>query len=113
MHNICVNISMESKPKVVTGIWMESEWVLTQTTKNALSPVWEEMLAPLALLADAARTLPPRPSTAQELRVEEGDPTRPAPPAGPVELSGLPTIRTTTDHLEHPPVQRPAEPIEA
>src|SRR5699024_2370671 len=39
-------------------------------------------------------------------------PHSPAPPAGPVELSGLPTIRTTTDHFEHPPVQRPEEPIE-
>ncbi|APT83493.1 hypothetical protein [Corynebacterium ammoniagenes] len=112
MRDIRVNVALERMPHDVTGIWMESEWVLAQTTKNALSPVWEEMLAPLALLADAARTLPPRPSTAQELRVEEGDPTRPAPPAGPVELSGLPTIRTTTDHFEHPPVQRPEEPIE-
>ncbi|MDN6245383.1 MAG: hypothetical protein L0J38_02415, partial [Corynebacterium casei] len=61
--------------------------------------------------ADAARTLPPRPSASNALRMEDGDPTRPAPPTGPVELSGLPAIRTVTDHFEHPPVQRPEEPI--
>jgi hypothetical protein len=112
MRDIRVDVALERMPKEVTGIWMESEWVLAQTTKNAMSPVWEEMLAPLALLADAARTLPPRPSSGQELRLEDGDPTRPAPPAGPVELSGLPTIRTNPEHFEHPPVQRPEEPIE-
>ncbi|NWO15269.1 MAG: hypothetical protein HLX46_00135 [Corynebacterium sp.] len=112
MRDIRVDVALERMPKEVTGIWMESEWVLAQTTKNAMSPVWEEMLAPLALLADAARTLPPRPSSGQELRLEDGDPTRPAPPAGPVELSGLPTIRTSPEHFEHPPVQRPEEPIE-
>lgn len=112
MRDIRVDVALERMPKEVTGIWMESEWVLAQTTKNAMSAVWEEMLAPLALLADAARTLPPRPSSGQELRLEDGDPTRPAPPAGPVELSGLPTIRTSPEHFEHPPVQRPEEPIE-
>ena len=112
MRDIRVDVALERMPKEVTGIWMESEWVLAQTAKNAMSPVWEEMLAPLALLADAARTLPPRPSSGQELRLEDGDPTRPAPPAGPVELSGLPTIRTSPEHFEHPPVQRPEEPIE-
>lgn len=112
MRDIRVDVALERMPKEVTGIWMESEWVLAQTTKSAMSPVWEEMLAPLALLADASRTLPPRPSSGQELRLEDGDPTRPAPPAGPVELSGLPTIRTSPEHFEHPPVQRPEEPIE-
>ena len=112
MRDIRVDVALQRMPQEVTGIWMESEWVLAQTTKNAMSPVWEEMLAPLALLADAARTLPPRPTSGQELRLEDGDPTRPAPPAGPVELSGLPTIRSTPDHYEHPPVQRPEEPIE-
>lgn len=112
MRDIRVDVALERMPKEVTGIWMESEWVLAQTTKNAMSAVWEEMLAPLALLADAARTLPPRPSSGQELHLEDGDPTRPAPPAGPVELSGLPTIRTSPEHFEHPPVQRPEEPIE-
>ncbi len=112
MRDIRVDVALERMPKEVTGIWMESEWVLAQTTKNAMSPVWEKMLAPLALLADAARTLPPRPSSGQELRLEDGDPTRPAPPAGPVELSGLPTIHTSPEHFEHPPVQRPEEPIE-
>lgn len=111
MRDIRVNVALERMPEEVTGIWMESEWVLAQTTKNAFAPVWDEMLAPLALIADAARTLPPRPSSGQLLRMEDGDPTRPAPPAGPVELSGLPTIRTVTDHFEHPPVQRPEEPI--
>lgn len=111
MRDIRVNVALERMPKDVTGIWMESEWVLAQTTKNAFSQVWDDMLAPLALLADAARTLPPRPSASNALRMEDGDPTRPAPPTGPVELSGLPAIRTVTDHFEHPPVQRPEEPI--
>lgn len=90
MRDIRVNVALERMPKDVTGIWMESEWVLAQTTKNAFSQVWDDMLAPLALLADAARTLPPRPSASNALRMEDGDPTRPAPPTGPVELSGLP-----------------------
>src|SRR5699024_10056653 len=112
MGDIRVGVALQRMPQEVTGIWMESEWVLAQTTKNALSPVWEEMLATRALLADPARNLPPRPATAQRLRVEEGDPTRTAPPAGPVELTGLRTPRTTTEPFEHPPVQRPEEPIE-
>lgn len=111
MRDIRVDVALERMPQDVTGIWMESEWVLAQTTKNAFSEVWEEMLAPLALLADAARVLPPRPASGQALRFEDGDPTRPAPPIGPVELSGLPAIRTVTDHFEHPPVQRPEQPI--
>src|SRR5699024_10860809 len=105
MRDIRVDVALQRMPQEVTGIWMESEWVLAQTTKNAMSPVSEEILAPLALLADAPRPLPPRQTSGQELRLEDADPTRPAPPAGPVELSGLPTIRSTPVHYELPPVQ--------
>ena len=58
-----VHVALQQMPEAVTALWMETEWVLAQTTKQARSAEWDAMLPPLALLADAARVLPrvPRP----------------------------------------------------
>ena len=53
-----VHVALQQMPEAVTALWMETEWVLAQTTKQARSAEWDAMLPPLALLADAARVLP-------------------------------------------------------
>ena len=55
-----VSTALEQLPDAVRAVWCESEWVLAQTTKDSTPELWDAMLAPLALLADAARVLPPR-----------------------------------------------------
>ncbi|AGF73513.1 hypothetical protein [Corynebacterium halotolerans] len=106
-----VTTALSALPEVVTAVWMESDWVLAQTDKGSHSGDWEAMLAPLALLADAARVLPPRPSAAQILHVEDLDPTRRmAPPGEPV-----PVDREHPEEVEplaRPLVVRPEEPLE-
>ena len=52
-----VHVALQQMPDAVTALWMETEWVLAQTTKQARSAEWDAMLPPLALLADAARVL--------------------------------------------------------
>ncbi len=106
-----VTTALTAMPEVVTAVWMESDWVLAQTGRGSHSGDWEEMLAPLALLADAARVLPPRPSVAQTLSLEEMDPTRQMEPPADlviVERGG------SQEHelLTHPLVVRPEEPLE-
>lgn len=52
--------SLAAMPEAVTAVWAESDWVLAQTTKSSHSEDWDQMIEPLALLADAFRVLPPR-----------------------------------------------------
>lgn len=52
--------ALAAMPQTVTAVWAESDWVLAQTMRNSTSEDWEAMIHPLALLADAARVLPPR-----------------------------------------------------
>ncbi|MCT1492194.1 hypothetical protein ACUY28_05830 [Corynebacterium sanguinis] len=70
--DIRVRTALEQFPDAVLAAWCESEWVLAQTAKNSTPQDWDAMLAPLALLADAARVLPPRSWAA----VEFAHPTR-------------------------------------
>ena len=58
--DVRVHTALEQFPGTVMAAWCESEWVLAQTAKNSTPQDWDAMLAPLALLADAARVLPPR-----------------------------------------------------
>ena len=110
-QDIRLTTALESLPEEVTAVWMESEWVLAQTTKYARKQQWEEMLAPMAMLADVARVLPPRPMGNSGLQVEHLDPTRPLPAAPAPELVP-PHLVEEDDEFSHPPVQRPEEPLE-
>ena len=60
MLDIRVTTALELLPTQVSAVWFESEWVLAQLDEPAGPQAWEQVFAPLALLADAARTLPPR-----------------------------------------------------
>lgn len=102
---------LRALPALVTAVWMEGEWVLAQTTKQARSTEWEEMLEPLAVLADTARVLPPRSEATQVLRVDELDPSRdiPAPPQP--EPTGPTAVPDRDASVGAPNIQRPTEPV--
>lgn len=80
-------------PAAVAAVWCEGEWVLAELDQPD-TQAWEDVLAPLALVADAARTLPP----------EEDEPF-PEPPE--------PDAHTDADHAaQAAPLQRPENPVE-
>ena len=99
-------------PEIVTAVWIESDWVLAQTDKGSHAADWDEMLAPLALLADVARVLPPRSMANQILKFEGADPTRMMGPKQPPAFENNQPLHVVPDPQDHPPVQRPSEPVE-
>lgn len=104
--------ALEALPAEVTAAWLESEWALAQTTKAARSAQWDALQAPLALLADAARVLPPRSQAAQVLRLGDGDPTRMMDTEAATLASGPVLVAPAEDTFERPAIQRPEEPME-
>ncbi|MEO5304398.1 hypothetical protein QKE52_04990 [Corynebacterium sp. c25Ua_47] len=106
-----VSAALHRLPTAVTAVWMEGEWVLAQTTKHARSAEWEELLEPLALLANAARVLPPRSEATQVLRVDELDPSRDIPQPPQPEPTGPTAVPDRDDSLDAPTIQRPTEPV--
>ena len=104
--------ALEALPAEVTAAWLESEWELAQTTKAARSAQWDALQAPLALLADAARVLPPRSQAAQVLRLGDGDPTRMMDTEAATLASGPVLVAPAEDPFERPAIQRPEEPME-
>ena len=106
-----VHVALQRMPEAVTALWLETEWVLAQTTKQARSAEWDAMLPPLALLADAARVLPPRSSATHVVRLEELDPAREIPAQLIVEaVGGVPAAGAP--EFERPVIQRPEEPLQ-
>ncbi|TNL95760.1 hypothetical protein FHE74_09025 [Corynebacterium tapiri] len=114
--DVRVTTALELMPDVVTAVWTESDWVLAQTAERSHAADWEAMLAPLALLADAARTLPPSSEAGLALHIGDFVPSRQMPPrpvaptrtvgeSGRV-LAGEESSETT------PLVKRPEEPLE-
>ena len=104
--------ALEALPAEVTAAWLESEGALAQTTKAARSAQWDALQAPLALLADAARVLPPRSQAAQVLRLGDGDPTRMMDTEAATLASGPVLVAPAEDPFERPAIQRPEEPME-
>ncbi len=123
-----VEAALEAMPEEVTAVWMESEWVLAQYEDQSRPQHWEDTLAPLAMLADVARVLPPRSSAAQTLRFEDADPSREMPEKTPLSsvpvgagAAGLHVVKDgdtgnqvsdDEEGEEQPLVQRPDEPTE-
>ncbi|WP_244977383.1 hypothetical protein [Corynebacterium lizhenjunii] len=107
-----VRSALDAMPAVVTAVWMESEWVLAQMTKQARTLDWDAMQAPLALLADTARVLPPRSAAAQGFDPSAGDPTRAIEPQAAALAQGPTLVGPPQDEFVHPPVQRPDEPVQ-
>lgn len=60
-----VEAALTAMPAEVSQVWMESDWILAQFVPRTTPVVWEAASEPLALLADAARMLPPRTSALQ------------------------------------------------
>ncbi|WP_448860174.1 hypothetical protein [Corynebacterium propinquum] len=102
----------DNLPEIVTAVWIESDWVLAQTDKGSHAADWDEMLAPLGLLADAARVLPPRSMAKQILKFDGADPTRMMGPKQPPVFENNQPLRVVPDPQDRPPVQRPSEPVE-
>lgn len=94
-----VRTALEQMPDIVATVWLEGEWALAQLTGESTDG-WDDVLAPLALIADAARTLPPRHDTPLAMPF----PTR--------EMPGEHVAAPDAAHSEPAPVQRPEEPIE-
>ncbi|WP_255364789.1 hypothetical protein [Corynebacterium sp. NML140438] len=88
--DVRVRTALREMPESACAVWCEQDWVLAQLERGSTPQDWEDTFAPLALLADAARTLPPR---------EAADLT---PVLGAVDAPGPETS----------PVQRPEEPLE-
>ena len=104
MLDIRVSTALEMLPEQVSAVWCETEWVLAQLDGTPSAQDWEPVFAPLALLADAARTLPPRtwPHLHFDNQTREmGDPVE-APAS------------STSGEAEHvrPVVARPEEPLD-
>lgn len=111
--DIRVTTALEQLPETVEAVWMESDWVLAQTDRQSTQQDWDETTAPLALLADAARALPPRASEAQTLDVQDFTPSRPLRSLdhdAPRVLT--PVAEPDLELMAEAPVVRPEEPLE-
>lgn len=104
--------AFEVFPDVVTAVWIESDWVLAQTAKGSHRGDWEQMLAPLAMLSDVARALPPKATASQTLLLDDLDPTRQMPEPPQPGFGVLAVAREGVDAGERPLVQRPEEPLD-
>ncbi|GAB2509207.1 hypothetical protein CATRI_11935 [Corynebacterium atrinae] len=104
-----ITTALEVMPGTVTAVWMEADWVLAQTDRGTHAADWDDMLAPLALLADAAHALPPRATATQVLNLDGLDPTRQMPVA---DAPGFTLVEQSRLVAEvEPVVQRPEEPL--
>ena len=57
--DVRVSTALEQMPVAVEAVWFEADWVVAQLAHGAKPSDWHAAFAPLGLLADAARTLPP------------------------------------------------------
>ena len=57
--DVRVSTALEQMPEAVEAVWFEADWVVAQLAHGAKPSDWHAAFAPLGLLADAARTLPP------------------------------------------------------
>lgn len=100
--DVRVATALEMLPDNVTAVWFETEWVLAQLTPG--SEPTDAIFAPLAMLADTARTLPPQ--TAPLLELPQGSREEVEPvdaPDTPAEADEAP---------RRPSVVRPEQPMD-
>lgn len=91
--------ALEQLPPAVQTVWFEGAWVIAQLTREAGPEEWDATLAPLALLADAARVLPP---------VDDAPLVLPYPTR---DIPGAEPAAEPQPDLE-PVMQRPEDPVE-
>ncbi|WKK62208.1 hypothetical protein QYQ98_04910 [Corynebacterium sp. P3-F1] len=104
MLDIRVSTALEMLPEQVSAVWFETEWVLAQLDGVPDVQGWEPVFAPLALLADAARTLPPR--TWPHLHFDQQTREMGDPVEAPASADG------DDAEFRRPVVARPEEPLE-
>lgn len=92
--------ALEQLPAAVQTVWFEGAWAIAQLTREAGPEDWSATLAPLALLADAARTLPP----IDDVPLTLPYPTRTIPGEEPAAQLAEPE--------PEPALQRPEDPVE-
>ncbi|MEH0147092.1 hypothetical protein V6D40_05355 [Corynebacterium sp. Q4381] len=68
--DVRVTTALENFPASVTSVWCEGDWVLAEFAAAPSAEDTDAAIAPLGLIADAARTLPP--SEVRVLGVEGG-----------------------------------------
>lgn len=114
MVDVRVDTALEQMPEAVTAVWIESDWVLAQTMRGSRGDDWDAMLAPLALLADTARVLPPTSEAGMALPLEDFTASRRMPAAPAPTLVGADDNADDGEHdsVDTPPVLRPDEPLE-
>lgn len=91
--------ALEQLPAAVQAVWFEGAWAIAQLGRDATPQDWDATLAPLALLADAARTLPPLDDAPLTLPFPTRDIPGQAPAAEP-------------ETEDEPVMQRPEDPVE-
>ena len=91
--------ALEQLPAAVQAVWFEGAWAIAQLSRDATPQDWDATLAPLALLADAARTLPPLDDAPLTLPF----PTREIPGQAPA---------AEPEAEDDPVMQRPEDPVE-
>ncbi|ANE04937.1 hypothetical protein [Corynebacterium crudilactis] len=104
-----VQVGLDAMPEVVTAVWMESDWVLAETSKGSTPEDWEDILHPLALLTDASFTLPPHSARVNEVDLKHLEPSR-LKPAEPAKPEFIPN--NADEDLSQPLVIRPEEPLQ-
>ncbi|WP_288865631.1 hypothetical protein [uncultured Corynebacterium sp.] len=90
--------ALEQLPTSVQAVWFEGAWAIAELTRESGPGDWDAALAPLALLADAARTLPP----VEDVPLTLPYPTRTIPGEQPAALPGADP---------EPVMQRPEDPV--
>lgn len=91
--------ALERLPAAVQAVWFEGAWAIAQLGRDATLQDWDATQAPLALLADAARTLPPLDDAPLTLPFPTRDIPGQAPAAEP-------------EAEDEPVMQRPEDPVE-
>lgn len=91
--------ALEQLPVSVQAVWFEGAWAIAELPRESGPGDWDATLAPLALLADAARTLPP----VEDVPLTLPYPTRTIPGEQPVALP---------EAEPEPVMQRPEDPVE-
>lgn len=104
--------ALEAMPAAVDAVWLEGDWVLAQLDKASHADDWDNVLAPLTLIADAAPVLPPRAGADRPLEADTVIPSRlMAAPPKTQEPDAAPTLKQG-EEAEPPIVVRPDEPLE-
>ncbi|WP_187974434.1 type III secretion system chaperone family protein [Corynebacterium poyangense] len=104
-----VRRALTQLPEAVRAVWLESDWAIAELERGSRQEVWDLVGEPLAMIADASRTLPPRGPAGAPPLFPPDHPSRPLPQAPSPEEEYNPA---EPDISATPLVIRPEEPCE-